>query len=306
MPCSAMRRCQPDTERWEDLSGAGFSKGAERGTSREGWQDGAPPAYWAIVQYFSGPEGSEVLPERRVSMDGGSHQAPAALKQPPSHRVSVMEGREGACAVGCADRSESLLSRRAGAQAQHGAPTITGVVLGSASEPWEAAPRVSRGNLLCAVVGGGLELVGGTSISPSPCCDDVRATLCGASGEGRVSGLCHSGSRDGVTGDRETCVAGRVATQATPGADGRAAPGLCACLGGSWLVGAGVSSAQRAVGRASAAAEQYRRDVSTRQECPLSLSAGVGAAGRDARGGRGDGVSGGAPPPQLHAAGARG
>lgn len=62
------------------------------------------------MTYFSEPEGSAVLPERSVSMDGGRDQAPAAPEQTASDSVGVMECRDGARALVCADGGQSLLS----------------------------------------------------------------------------------------------------------------------------------------------------------------------------------------------------
>ena len=76
--------------------------------------------------------------------------------------------------------------------------------------------------------------------------------LCGVGGERAVSGLCHSGGVDGVTGDGATCVAGRVAADAAPSAGCGAAPLFCDCLGRSRVVCALVISAHRALGLAPA------------------------------------------------------
>src|SRR5262245_44212453 len=116
--------------------------------------------------------------------------------------------------------------------------------------------------MFCAVTGVGTEVVGGHAVSVSGGCDDVRATVCGVSGQRALSGLCHPHSVDGVTSHREACVAWGVAADATPGADCRAASFLCDCLGRSRLVCAVAVSADRALGMAPGVTDQYRRDIS--------------------------------------------
>src|SRR3954453_408069 len=92
----------------------------------------------------------------------------------------------------CALTAVSLgLSGGLGAEGQHGTATVTGVVLRSASEAWEATSRASGGELFCAIGGLGAELGGGAATGLGCGCDDLGPTLCGLGGEHTVSGLCH-------------------------------------------------------------------------------------------------------------------
>ena len=131
-------------------------------------------------------------------------------------------------------------------------------------------PRAAGGELFCAVIGVGAEVVGGHAAGVRCRCNDVRATVRRVSGQRCLSGLCDSGGVDGVTGHGETCVAWGMVADVAPGAGGGAAPVFCDRARRSRVVCALALSAHRALGLASAAADQYRRDVSARQERPLS------------------------------------
>ena len=111
------------------LSGVGFCEGHWREKSERAWQDRSTPAYWDIATYFSEPEERDVLPQSSVSMDRGGHYPHGALEQTARGGVSVMECGQGVRPVVRIDRGQSLLSRGAGAQAEHGAPTVARVVL---------------------------------------------------------------------------------------------------------------------------------------------------------------------------------
>ena len=96
---------------------------------RRAWQDEATTAYWDIATHSREPEGRDVLPTSSVSMDGSRHYPPAALEQTPSDRVSLMESGDGAGPVVCAERRQCSSWPRTGAQAQHGAATVAGILL---------------------------------------------------------------------------------------------------------------------------------------------------------------------------------
>ena len=104
------------------------------------------------------------------------------------------------------------------------------------------------GDVLCAVIGVGAELVGGASTGRGRRCDDLGATVCGVGGQRAVSRLCDSGGVDRVTRDGEARVARGMAAHAAPGAGGGAAPLLCDCLSRSGVVCPLVVSAHRALG----------------------------------------------------------
>src|SRR4051812_7192492 len=144
-------------------------------------------------------------------MDGSRHYPHAPLEQTASGGIGVMEFRDGVSALLCSDCREPVLSGGLGAEGQHGTATVTGVVLRSASEAWEATSRASGGELFCAIGGLGAELVGGAATGLGCGCDDLGPTLCGLGGEHTVSGLCHSRGVDRSTSDGETCVAERMA-----------------------------------------------------------------------------------------------
>src|SRR5258708_17468869 len=128
-----------------------------------------------------------------------------------------MECGDGGGALVCADGGESLRSPGPGAEAQYRTPAIAGILLRSKGETGWGAEGVGRRELFCAVVGMGVELVGRDAACLSGGCDHARATVCGASGECRLSGLCDSGGVDGVTGDGEVCVARRMAADVASG-----------------------------------------------------------------------------------------
>ena len=144
------------------------------------WQDRSIAAYWDIVIHTSKLEGGDVLPEGSVSMDGSGHYPHAAFEQTASRGLGVMESGDGVGPVMCPDRCESVFSPGPGAQTQYRAPTVARMVLGGERQTGRPPARSARGELLCAVVGVGSELVGRAATRLGGGCDDVGATLCGA------------------------------------------------------------------------------------------------------------------------------
>jgi hypothetical protein len=131
--------------------------------------------------------------------------------------------------------------------------------------------------LVCAVVGVGIEVGGRAAMGNRRRCDPLRPTLCGGGGERGGSGLRDAGGGDGVRRPAEAGGAGRGAAEAAPGAGGGAAPVLCARARRSRLIGALALSAPRALRGASGATQHYRGHVSASHECSVSALGRGGA-----------------------------
>src|SRR5690242_16949377 len=94
-----------------------------------------------------------------------------------------------------------------------------------------AAPRGGGRKLVCALVGVGVALVGGTPTGAGLGCDHRGATLCGPGPQRALSWLCHSGGVDRITRGPETHVAWGMVAPAAPSTGGRTTALRCDWLG---------------------------------------------------------------------------
>src|SRR5215510_3442815 len=236
-------------------------------------------------------------------MDRGGHHTLAPLEQAPGGGVGLVESGAGLGAVVRPERGQSGFGAGLGAQAQYRASAVAGVLLRGSSQTRRAAPGVEGRELLCAVVGMGGEVVGGTSTGAGFGRDDLGPTLCGSGPQRALSRSCHSRGVDGLARRGETRVAAGVVAHAASSARCRAAALLRARLGRSGIVGALVVPAHRPPGLASAVAHQWGRHLSPGPQRSVSAPAQFGPAAWYAVGGSRNGLCRTAPPTQLHPVG---
>src|SRR5215468_11943148 len=249
------------------------------------WVDGLArptfaPAYWGIATHSRRSEKAHVLPPSSVSMDAYCHYALPPLEQVPGTRLGVVELGDGRGAVLCPQRGQCLTGPVAGPQGQHRAAAVAGILLRNSRQARSGPPRGGRRDLLCPLVGMGVELVGRAPAGTSRGRDDLGATVCGVGAECPLSRVCHSSGVDRAARRAETRLARGVVAHAAPGARSRAAALLRARLGRSGVVRPLVVSTYRAAGLASGVAHQYGGHLSARHQYPVSPIAQLRAAAR--------------------------
>src|SRR5215468_5192398 len=151
----------------------------------------------------------------------------------------------------CALSAVSVLLAQWLDQGQHRAAAVAGILLRNSRQARSGPPRGGRRDLLCPLVGMGVELVGRAPAGTSRGRDDLGATVCGVGAECPLSRVCHSSGVDRAARRAETRLARGVVAHAAPGARSRAAALLRARLGRSGVVRPLVVSTYRAAGLAS-------------------------------------------------------
>src|SRR6266852_1288421 len=91
------------------------------------------PTYWGIATHSRRSEEAHVLPLPSVPMDENGHYTLSAVEQAASHGPGRVEPGDGRGAVLCAQRGQHPARAVVGAQAQHRAAAIAGILLRSRS-----------------------------------------------------------------------------------------------------------------------------------------------------------------------------